>query len=186
MITPTESTGHASFNEVLDGEATTYPPSPCDLDLAHRADPALTAGMCSFGDGEDCKHLLADGMIIYYCVEAEIPPRRKTIGGDRIVRRKVWVRGSYTCPQAYSHWDPPEEPEPDNPDGDTACFTSLKEAVHYTLLERYSRELWEIDNHCHACGGTAGAEDIYGTLVRCEKCDNQGWLSRETPPSDVS
>ena len=181
MITPTESTGHASFNEVLDGEATTYPPSPCDLDLACRADPSLKP--CPWPELKNC---FGDGEFAYYCVEAEIPPRRKTIGGDRIVRKKVWVRGAEQGGTCYSYMDPPEEPEPINPDGDTACFTSLKEAVHYTLLERYSRELWEIDNHCHACDGTAGAEDIDGTLVRCEKCDNQGWISRETPPSDVS
>ena len=144
MITPIHAIELPAFHEVEDGEVTCIPADEQDVFVAAellKTNP-LT-GKLRYYAGTDAEHCLTDGEVVYYQVEAEIPPPRKRIGGPETKRYPVWVRGTYEGGGHVSRWEPPEDPEPVNPDDDCGCFRSLKDAVHYSILKRVDRELYD-------------------------------------------
>tara|TARA_R100000005_G_C4999131_1_gene205813 strand:- start:2811 stop:3347 length:537 start_codon:yes stop_codon:yes gene_type:complete len=158
MITPIHAIELPAFHEVEDGEVTCIPADERDVFVASE----LLKTKCNLSSlpsaqrdtlgggwelipytGTGAEHCLTDGEVVYYQVEAEIPPPRKRIGGPETKRYPVWVRGTYEGGGYVSRWEPPEPPEPVNPDDDCGCFRSLLDAVHYSILQRVDRELYE-------------------------------------------
>ena len=147
MITPIHAIELPAFHEVEEGEVTCIPADERDVFVAAellkvRRSGSVTGRLVPH-TGTDAEHCLTDGFFVYYQVEAEIPPPRKRIGGPETKRYPVWVRGTYEGGGHYSRWEPPEDPEPVNPDDDCGCFRSLLDAVHYSILQRVDRELYE-------------------------------------------
>ena len=135
MIRPIEIDELPAFHEVMEGDWKTYPADDRDLEIARSVAPIIY----QFNEVE---HALTDGEFIYYSVAVDIPPTRKTIGRPKTVRREVWVRGTFDNGRPATRWEPEEDAEPVNPDGD-GCFRSLDDAVIYTVLEKKHRDLVE-------------------------------------------
>ena len=130
-----------TFEEALGGEVDLLPISQRET---HIARGVILSGRShpSLDPYPEIPNTLTDGEYVYYSVAVDLPPVRKTIGRPKEVNRVVGVRGTFALGRPATRWEPSEDSEPINPDGD-GVFRSLTDAVIYSMLGRKFRSLSE-------------------------------------------